>query len=209
MKGTVKGRSGIVVAVVALAVVGFSVVSSLARRIGVVEPRVTIERGAKGAEAERAAAHLRLQVVQRAMDGEVATTADRLREAAALAAAASLVLVNERGAIRAKGWNLIRSVAARKLLPPGAAFTDQTNVLATPYGSLVLHFRSAPLGVEVLSVGKDKNSPALIVRVGGEADSSKVWMATTLDRVQLPRPFADEPEVIAAGWQPESLAAGK
>jgi hypothetical protein len=34
-------------------------------------------------------------------------------------------------------------------------------------------------------------------------------MATTLDRVQLPRPFADEPEVIAAGWQPESLAAGK
>jgi hypothetical protein len=209
VKGTVKGRSGIVVAVVALAVVGFSVVSSLARRIGVVEPRVTIERGAKGAEAERAAAHLRLQVVQRAMDGEVATTADRLREAAALAAAASLVLVNERGAIRAKGWNLIRSVAARKLLPPGAAFTDQANVLATPYGSLVLHFRSAPLGVEVLSVGKDKNSPALIVRVGGEADSSKVWMATTLDRVQLPRPFADEPEVIAAGWQPESLAAGK
>lgn len=210
MKGTVKGRSGIVVVVVALAVVGVSVVSSLARRIGVVEPRVTIERGAKGAEAERAAAHLRLQVVQRAMDGEVATTADRLREAAALAAAASLVLVNERGAIRAKGWNLIRSVAARKLLPPGAAFTDQANVLATPYGSLVLHFRSAPLGVEVLSVGKDKNSgPALIVRVEGDADGSKVWMATTLDRLQLPRPFADEPEVIAAGWQPESLAAGK
>jgi len=210
VKGTVKGRSSIVVAVVALAVVGVSVVSSLARRIGVVEPRVRIERGAKESEAERAAAHLRLQVVQRAMDGEVATTADRLREAAALAAAASLVLVNERGATGAKGWNLIRSVAARKLLPPGAAFTDQANVLATPYGSLVLHFRPRPLGVEVLSVGKDKNSgPALIVRVAGDADSSKVWMATTLDRVQLPRPFADEPEVIAAGWQPESLSAGK
>jgi hypothetical protein len=210
MKGTVKGRSGIVVAVVALAVVGFSVASSLARRIGVVEPRVRIERGAKESEAERAAAHLRLQVVRRAMDGEVATTADRLREASALAAAASLVLVNESGATGAKGWNLIRSVAARKLLPPGAEFTDQANVLTTPYGSLVLHFRPRQLGVEVLSVGKDKNSgPALIVRVAGDADSSKVWMATTLDRVQLPRPFADETEVIAAGWQPESLAAGK
>jgi hypothetical protein len=210
VKGTVKGRSSIVVAVVALAIVGGSVASSLARRIGVVEPKVRIERGGKVSEAAQTTAHLRLQVVRRAMDGEVATTADRLREAAALAAAASLVLVNERGAIGAKGWDLIRSVAARKLLPPGAAFTEQSNVLATPYGSLVLHFRPWPLGVEVLSVGKDKNSgPALIVRVVGEADSSKVWMATTLDRVQLPRPFADEPEVIAAGWQPESLAAGK
>jgi hypothetical protein len=173
VKGTVKGRSSIVVAVVALAVVGVSVVSSLARRIGVVEPRVRIERGAKESEAERAAAHLRLQVVQRAMDGEVATTADRLREAAALAAAASLVLVNERGATGAKGWNLIRSVAARKLLPPGAAFTDQANVLATPYGALVLHFRPRPLGVEVLSVdGDDAGSrpvaAAIRRRVGGD-----------------------------------------
>jgi hypothetical protein len=213
MKGTVKGRSGIVVGGVALAVAGFSVASSLARRIGVVEPKVIIERGAKESEAAQAAMRLRLQIVKKAMDGEVATTADRLREAAALAAAASLVAANERGATAAKGWNLLQRVAARNLLPPGAAFSDQSNMLATPHGSLILRFRSMPLGVEVLSIGKDKTAgPALIIRVAGDipgADGLKVWMATTLDRASSPRPFADESEVIAAGWQAETLAADR
>jgi hypothetical protein len=213
MKGTVKGRSGIVVGVVALAVAGFSVASNLARRIGVVEPRVTIERGAQSSEVSQATTRLRLQVVQKAMDGEVAMTADRLREAAALAAAASLIAVNERGATGAKGWNLLGRVAAHHLLPPGARFTDQSNMLDTPHGSLVLHFRSNPLGVEVLSIGKDKAAgPALIVRVpdgAPGADGKKVWMAKTLDQVRLPRPFADEPEVIAAGWEATDLKTAK
>src|SRR5882672_471436 len=179
MKGTVKGQPGIVVGVVALAVAGFSVASSLARRIGVVEPKVTIERGAKESEAAQAARRLRLQIAQRAMNGEVSMTADRLREAAALAAAASLIAVNERGAIGVRGWNLLERVAARNLLPPGAELTDQSSILATPHGSLVLHFRSNPLGVEVLSLGKDKTAgPTLIIRVAGDipgADGLKVW----------------------------------
>jgi hypothetical protein len=41
------------------------------------------------------------------------------------------------------------------------------------------------------------------------AERLKVWSATGLDNVQLPRPFADESEVIAAGWQAEKLAAGQ
>jgi hypothetical protein len=210
MKGTVNGRSGIVVGAVALAVVGISIAS---RRIGMVEPRVTIERGAKGSEAAQAATRLRLQVVQQAMNGEVSMTADRLREAAALAAAASLIAVNEREAANAKGWNLLGRVATHNMLPPSASFTDRSNMLVTPHGSLILHFRSTPLGVEVLSLGKDKTAgPALIIRVMGDMPGIgglKVWMATTLDRVQLPRPFADEPEVIAAGWQATDLRAGQ
>lgn len=210
MKGTVNGWSGIVVGVVALAVVGFSIAS---RRIGVVEPRVTIDPGVKESEAAQTATRLRLQVVQRAMNGEVSMTADRLREAAALAAAASLIAVNERESATAKGWNLLGRVAAHNLLPPVAAFTGRSNMLATPHGSLILHFRPTPLGVEVLSLGKDKTAgPALIIRVMGDmpgAGGLKVWMATTLDRVQLPRPFADEPEVIAAGWQATDLRASQ
>jgi hypothetical protein len=210
VKGTVNGWSGIVVGVVALAVVGFSIAS---RRIGVVEPRVTIDPGVKESEAAQATTRLRLQVVQRAMNGEVSMTADRLCEAAALAAAASLIAVNERESANAKGWNLLGRVAAHNLLPPVAAFTGRSNMLATPHGSLSLHFRPTPLGVEVLSLGKDKTAgPALIIRVMGDmpgAGGLKVWMATTLDRVQLPRPFADEPEVIAAGWQATDLRAGQ
>ena len=41
-----------------------------------------------------------------------------------------------------------------------------------------------------------------------EADGLKVWSSTRLDNVQLPRPFAKESEVTAAGWQAEKLAAG-
>jgi hypothetical protein len=212
MKGTVKGRPGIVVGIVALAVAGFSIASSLARRIGVVEPRVTIEPE-RESEAAQLAGRLRLQIVRKAMDGEVAMTADRLREAAALAAAASLIAVNERGVIGVKGRNLLGMVAALNLLPPGAALTDQSNTLVTPHGSLVLHFRSKPLGVEVLSLGKDKTAgPALIIRVAGDiprAHGLKVWTATTLDQAQAPRPFADESEVIAAGWRAETLAADR
>lgn len=213
MKGTAKGRSGIVVGIMALAVVGVSVAS---RRIGVVEPRVKIERGAKESEAAQAATRLRLQIVQRAMNGEVSMTADRLRESAALATAASLIAVNERGSIGAKGWNLLGRVAALDLLPPGAALTEQSNMLATPHGSLILYFRSMPLGalgVEVLSFGKDKTAgPALIIRVAGDIAGSgglKVWMATTLDHAQLPQPFAPESEVIAAGWQATDLRASQ
>ena len=84
-------------------------------------------------------------------------------------------------------------------------------MLATPHGSLILHFQSTPLGVEVLSLGKDRTAgPALIIRVMGDMPGIgglKVWMATTLDRLQLPLPFADEPEVIAAGWQATDLRA--
>ncbi|MCI0389863.1 MAG: hypothetical protein MOB07_14030 [Acidobacteria bacterium] len=205
MKGAAKGRSGIVAGVVVLFVVGFSVVSSLARRIGVVEPRVRIERGASLTTAQTAAL-ARMQVAGKAMCGEVATTAERLREASALAATASLLAVSERGT---SGAALLRKMAAENLLPPGVALTDRAKVLATPYGSLVLHFRSAPLGVEVLSLGKDKAAgPALIVRVAGDipgAEGVRVWSATRLDEVQLPRPFAAESEVIAAGWQPGEL----
>ena len=217
MKERVIGRSGAVMAVVALAIVGLSVAGKLAGRIGVVEPRVTIERGAKDSEAVQAASRLRLQVVQRAMNGEVSMTADRLRESAALAAAASLIAISERTSRDAKGWSLLRRMAARNLLPPGATLTERPNALATPHGSLILYFRPASqwqagaLGVEVLSLGKDRASgPPLIVRVAGRlpgAAGLKVWMATTFDRARLPRPFADEPEVIAAGWQAMDLRA--
>jgi hypothetical protein len=202
-----------VVGVVALAVVGFSIAGNLVGRIGMVDPRVTIERGARESEAAQAATRLRLQIAQRAMNGEVSMTADRLREAAALAATASLIAVNEREASKAKNWNLLGRVAAHNLLPPLAAFTDRPNMLITPHGTLILHFGSAPLGVEALSLGRDKTSgPALIVRVMGDrpgAGGLKVWMAATLDRLQLPRPFADESEVIAAGWQATNLPAGQ
>ena len=209
MRGAFKGRSGYVAGAVALLVVGFSLISGLARRIGVVEPRILIERSGDNSPSQAARA-VRYRAVQGAMDGETATTAERLREASALAAAGAWLAVTQRNAT-AEG--LLRKLEAMKLLPAGAVITDKGNALATPYGALVFHYRAAPIGVEALSLGRDKAAgPALIVRVAAdmpEADGLKVWSSTRLDNVQLPRPFAKESEVIAAGWQAEKLAAGQ
>jgi hypothetical protein len=208
MKGAFKGRSGYVAGAVALLVVGFSLISGLARRIGVVEPRIRIERGGdiNPSQAARAARYV---TAQGAMAGETATTAERLREASALAAAGAWLAVAQRNATAA---GLLRKLEAMGALPAGAVITDRGNALATPYGALIFHYRAAPIGVEALSLGRDKAAgPALIVRVAAGmpgAEGLKVWSSTRLDNVQLPRPFADESEVIAAGWQAERLAAG-
>jgi hypothetical protein len=209
MKGTFKGRSGYVAGAVALLVVGFSLISGLARRIGVVEPRIRIERGGdiNPSQAARAARYV---TAQGAMAGETATTAERLREASALAAAGAWLAVTQRNATAS---GLLRKLEAMGALPAGAVITDGGNALATPYGALIFHYRAAPIGVEALSLGRDKAAgPALIVRVAGDmpgAEGLKVWSSTRLDSVQLPPPFADESEVIAAGWQAERLAAAQ
>src|SRR5262245_2412457 len=129
MKYTVKGRSSIVVGIVALTVAGFSVVSSLARRIGVVEPRVRIERGA-GEDAARAATLMRVEAARQVMDGEVFTTAERLRESCQLASVAGLLAVAER---KATGAALLAKLS--NSLPPGVTQTEQANVFASPSSS--------------------------------------------------------------------------
>lgn len=209
MRGTFKGRSGYVAGAVALLVVGFSLISGLARRIGVVEPRIRIERSSDNnpSQAARAA---RYMTAQGAMTGEVATTSERLREASALAAAGAWLAVTQRNGTSA---GLLRKLEAMKLLPAGAVITDKGNALATPYGALVFHYRAAPIGVEALSLGNDQGAgPALIVRVAPDipaADGVRVWSSTRLDEVHLPRPFADESEVLAAGWRVETLVANR
>jgi hypothetical protein len=210
MRGAFKGRSGFVAGGVALLVVGFSLISGLARRIGVVEPRIRIERSRDNnpSQAARAARYVATQGV---MVGETATTAERLREASALSAAGAWLAVTQRNAT-AEG--LLRKLEAMGMLPAGSVIAaDKGNALATPYGALIFHYRAAPIGVEALSLGRDKAAgPALIVRVAADmpgGDALKVWSSTRLDNVQLPRPFADESEVIAAGWQAEKLSAGQ
>jgi hypothetical protein len=210
MRGAFKGRSGYVAGAVALLVVGFSLISGLARRIGVVEPRIRIERS-RDNNPSQAARAARYVAMQGAMAGETATTAERLREASALAAAGAWLAVTQRNA-NAEG--LLRKLEAMEMLPAGSVIAaDKGNALVTPYGALIFHYRTAPIGVEALSLGHDKAAgPALIVRVAADmpgGDALKVWSSTRLDNVQLPRPFADESEVIAAGWQAEKLSAGQ
>lgn len=209
MKGAFKGRSGYVAGAVALLVVGFSLISGLARRIGVVEPRIRIERGGN-IDPVQAARAARYMTAQSAMTGETATTSERLREVSALAAAGGWLAVTQKNATAA---GLLRTLEGMGALPAGAVITDRGNALATPYGALILHYRAAPIGVEALSIGKDSAAgPALIVRLAPDipgAGGMKVWSSIKLDNIQLPRPFAEEAEVIAAGWEATDLRAGQ
>ena len=137
----------------ALLVAGFSLLSSLARGVGVVEPHVWVETApADGKSIERQS---RYRAVGTVMDGEVARTAERLREAQALAAAAGLFVVTERGSGRATRGvgDLVAGLSARKLLPPGLTVGRQEGTLLSSHGTLFVRYRPSPLGVEVVALG--------------------------------------------------------
>jgi hypothetical protein len=205
MRGTFKGRSGYVAGAVALLVFGFSLISGLARRIGVVEPHIRIERS-QGIDIHKAELAMRYAPVQRALTGEVATTAERLREASYLAAGAAMLSITQKNATAA---GVIRRMVEMKKEPVGAVIGDKDNTMTTPYGALVLYHRAAPIGIEVLSLARNKEAgPALIVRIAPgmpDAKGVKIWSSLKLENIQIPQPFSPEAEVIAAGWQAENL----
>ena len=91
----------------------------------------------------------------------------RRQETSALAAAGAWLAVTQRNAT-AEG--LLRKLEAMGMLPAGSVIAaDKGNALATPYGALIFHYRAAPIGVEALSLGRDKAAgPALIVRLAAD-----------------------------------------
>lgn len=199
----------LVVSVTALFVVAVSLASGVVGRIGVTDPRVRVET-LTAAEGAGAARGQRYRVVRNAMTGEVATTAERLREATALATAASLLAATElaNGSAPATAGQLISALLDRRLLPGGFSIAGRQGTLATPRGTLTLRYRGAPLSIEVISLGAGRAAgPAILVRVpdGERGGDSGIWLAESLDEVVIPAPFAPAAEVIAAGWRPDVL----
>lgn len=200
--------SGLIVGTGALFVIAVLLVTRIAGRTGVTDPHIrVITQNAVEAAATRR--EQRYQVVQRAMTGEVATTAQRVQEAAALATAAGLLVASELGKGRtpASADQLVAALLQKGMLPgftPGA----QAGTLTTAHGTLVVRYRRAPIGVEVLSLGKSREAgQAILVRIPGNEreNESGIWLAESLDEVAIPRPFAPTVEVLAAGWQPDAL----
>lgn len=235
MRGTIKRKSGYVAAVVALLVFGFSLFSTLARRVRGVEPHVKIERRKSASEIHNAEINARYMPVLRTINGEVSITAERRREAAMLAAGATMIaLLNNKdmtkegmlkriaelqqlpprsaflslvqNGSKATAAGMIKQLVDMKEQPSGAVIGEKENTLTTPYGTLVLYHRPRPLGIEVLSLAKNKKAgPALIVRIDDMpgSDGFRIWEAQKLENIQIPQPFCPEALVIAAGWMPE------
>src|SRR5437667_7659283 len=122
-------------------------------------------------------------------DGEVARTEERIREATALATATSLFAANESLAGRTPGnvTVLISGIREGGLMPPGMQSLDQGEV-DSAHGKLFVRYRPDPLGVEIISLGRQReDGPVLLVRVpdDGSEDGAQLFLATRLDEVMV------------------------
>jgi hypothetical protein len=148
-------------------------------------------------------------------EGEVFRTEERIREATALATAVSLFAARESLNQRtpANVTALLVGVNDAGLIPPGVQIDDSHTNVSGVYGQLLVRYRPDPLGVEVLSLGKNPlDGPALLVRVPGTAtnnEAASLYVATTLQLTNLPTPFTNEAEIFALGFVSGPLRSAK
>lgn len=171
--------------------------------------QVEIEQANREAQAGLVAQSKSSQIE---IDGEVHRTAERLCETEALALAASLCAISERarGHVIPPVAALSRQLLAEHLLPPGVRMDEQANGIFFSFRAIVyLRYRVEPLGIEAVSVGRDRlDGPSLVVRLagdGGKASELAVFMARRLRQVSIPDPFAPTSAVISLGWEREPL----
>jgi hypothetical protein len=137
--------------------------------------------------------------------GEVYRTADRLRDASALALAAALYAASEEARHRSirSVDTLIAGVRSAGLFPPGIT-GDSAAMLQSDRSKLLLRFRPEPLAIEVLSLSRFRDDgPAVMIRIpsldpGGNRGS--VLIADRLGDINPPAPFAGLTDCFREGW---------
>ena len=209
-----------------LLVVGFAVAAIVAvrlmsvvlpQRTGTVDPHIRLaENQAREIVAKEQQAQF--GAFMAITDGEVSRTEERIREATALATAASLFAASEslNGRTPLSVTALLSGLKAVGLMPPGMQSLNTQGDVSCSHGKLFVRYRPEPLGVEVVSLGKIRlDGPALLVRVpdrgisGTGEEGAGLYLANRLDEITVPSPFASEAEVIALGFAPEPLRAAK
>jgi hypothetical protein len=175
------------------------------------QPRITFAEG----QARQRAGDAKKQASSPAavFEGEVARTEVRLREAGALAVAASLAGL----AAFAEGRplrdvnGLLHSLVGRGLLPPGITPSGDGQTLQSEYSTLHLRLRPQPFAVEVLSLGRERrDGPALLLRVPDEVNAGpnaprRYFSSLTLSDVKIPAPFAAPTAILACGWRADTF----
>ena len=202
---------------IVIVIVGARLLSTaLPERTGSVDPRITLLSN----EAQQRIERQRRQQVHAFVsvaEGEVSRTEERIREATALALAATLIAAKESLGRRTPASTniLLAGVNAAGLLPPGMRLDESTGLVRSVRGELQLRYRSEPLEIEVLSVGKERlDGPMLLIRLPQSSSQSKaiadvaqLFIATRLDEIPLPRPFITEAELITLGFAPGPFRA--
>jgi hypothetical protein len=143
-------------------------------------------------------------------DGEVAKTAVRVREVTGLLMGLATLAVTEQMSNRspANADALIEMMAKRNLLPPSVRQTSTKDVLISDSSTIYARYRSAPLGIEIVSIGGERtDGPTIIMRLaaGSDDDSGAVLLIARKSEAPIPAPFAPVSQIIAMGWNVEPL----
>lgn len=138
------------------------------------------------------------------LSGTAYETAIRLREAGALGMAISLAVFAghaSAGNAPAAPHDVIREMAARKLLPPGIEVENGS--FRSGVSDLRFSYRGEPLSFEILALPKDGAAgSALLLRFPlppGETNS--VMYFESSNPAQIPAPFSTNEQITAAGWR--------
>lgn len=164
--------------------------------------RRAVESGAQSANGERAFA----------FQGEVYSDAERLREAAALGVG-SMLIAAQRNLDRTPFSSveaLLKAMARDGLLPPDMVLDQSESSLTSKYAAYDVRYRSDPLGVEIVSVGKGSLSgPPLLVRLPDDEFSQNALTYYVAPKaggdVTVPAAFSSPAQLIAVGWQPATF----
>lgn len=182
--------------------------TALPDRTGSVDPRITLSDN----EARQILERRQRQQVRAFIsvaEGEVSRTEERIRETTALGLATSLFATNESLSKRIPPTAdaLLAGLNMAHLLPPGIHVTDRSGFVSSARSDLYMRYQPEPLEIEIVSIGKERNDgPALILRLTQSGDP-QLFIATRLDEIAIPKPFASEAEIIVSGFTPEPFRA--
>lgn len=174
------------------------------------QPRITFQNGSL--QKSKGNNHLKSETQIAVFDGEVYRTEQRLREASAVAIAASVTGVAsfiERRPIRNVNA-LLSGMKERGLLPPDLELSKEGNVLTSGYSTIHIRFRPSPFAVEIVSLGRTRlDGSALILRVpedkqNGKTESSYFY-SLTLDDIKTPPAFSSSTTILSYGWQSDTF----
>ena len=215
MRDRQHNRQLLIVGVIVALITGVRLLSmALPERTGTVDPRINLTQDQARRIAERQWSQQARAFIA-AADGEVSRTEERIREATALATAAGLFAARESLSRRTPATvsDLLAGINSAGLMPPSIRQLPGQGEATSLHGTLSLRYRPEPLGIEVISLGKDRlDGPAVLVRVP-DVDASdtgaSLFLATRLDEITVPAPFAPAAEVVALGFAREPLRAAK
>jgi hypothetical protein len=174
-------------------------------------PRITFEQGRARRKSEGVAQNSK-PTTTTIFDGEVYHTEGRLREASAVAIAATLSTVaslTEHRPVRNVN-ELLQDIARRGLLPPGVELSPDRNLLVSEHSCVYVRLRTEPFAVEILSFGRERlDGAALLLRVPNDVQNknepARYFYSLKLEGVTVPEPFATPSAVLACGWQMDTI----